>query len=68
LTKAEALQQAQQAMWAGRLKPSAAGVRGAEIIPPPGSKPVAPPYIVDPARPYAHPYYWSAFVLYGNWR
>jgi CHAT domain-containing protein/Tfp pilus assembly protein PilF len=25
-------------------------------------------YKHNPARPYAHPYYWSPFVLFGNWR
>jgi tetratricopeptide (TPR) repeat protein/CHAT domain-containing protein len=28
----------------------------------------APPYHTDAARPYAHPYYWAPFVLFGNWR
>jgi CHAT domain-containing protein/tetratricopeptide (TPR) repeat protein len=28
----------------------------------------AAPFRRDPARPYAHPYYWSPFVLFGNWR
>ena len=28
----------------------------------------AKPYIVDPKRPFAHPFYWSPFVLIGNWR
>lgn len=28
----------------------------------------APPYIVDKAKPFAHPYYWAPFVLFGNWR
>lgn len=28
----------------------------------------APPYIRDNKKPYAHPFYWSPFILYGNWR
>lgn len=24
-------------------------------------------YTPDPARPYAHPYYWAPFILMGNW-
>lgn len=28
----------------------------------------APPYPFNPDKPYAHPYYWPPFVLYGNWR
>jgi CHAT domain-containing protein len=27
----------------------------------------APVYMPDPAKPYAHPYYWAPFVLMGNW-
>lgn len=26
------------------------------------------PYVKDAGRPYAHPYYWAPFVLFGNWR
>jgi len=26
------------------------------------------PFARDPNAPYAHPYYWSPFVLIGNWR
>jgi CHAT domain-containing protein len=28
----------------------------------------APAFIHDDAKPFAHPYYWSPFVLFGNWR
>lgn len=28
----------------------------------------AKPFVSDPARPFAHPFYWSPFVLIGNWR
>jgi CHAT domain-containing protein len=28
----------------------------------------APQYHKDPAKPFAHPYYWSPFVMFGNWR
>jgi CHAT domain-containing protein len=28
----------------------------------------APLYRRDPAKRYAHPYYWAPFVLFGNWR
>ncbi|HEX8072712.1 MAG TPA: CHAT domain-containing tetratricopeptide repeat protein [Pyrinomonadaceae bacterium] len=62
LTKAAALQLAQQEMIAGTLRPSLAvaklrGLGGA-----------GPSFAYDPKRPYAHPYYWSPFILIGNWR
>ena len=28
----------------------------------------APLYQKDAKRPFAHPYYWAPFVLYGNWK
>lgn len=28
----------------------------------------ARPYTKNPTRPYAHPYYWAPFVLFGNWQ
>ena len=28
----------------------------------------APPYKKDSTKPFAHPYYWSPFVLIGNWK
>ncbi len=28
----------------------------------------AKPFILDPKRPFAHPFYWSPFILIGNWR
>ena len=28
----------------------------------------ARPFKKDPSKPFAHPYYWSPFVLFGNWR
>jgi CHAT domain-containing protein len=28
----------------------------------------AVPYVRSRVRPYAHPYFWSPFVLFGNWR
>jgi len=26
------------------------------------------PYVRDPKRPFAHPYYWAPFILFGNWK
>jgi CHAT domain-containing protein len=28
----------------------------------------APLFTQDSRKPFAHPYYWSPFVLFGNWR
>lgn len=34
-----------------------------------GSAPaVGPPFETDKNAPYAHPYYWAPFILFGNWR
>jgi len=71
LTKAEALRKAQVEMLRGPAKgPGTApartrnGVR-AELYAPSGD---GPKYKVDPARPFAHPFYWAPFVLIGNWK
>ena len=29
---------------------------------------VGPPFETDKNAPYAHPYYWAPFILFGNWR
>jgi CHAT domain-containing protein len=62
LTKAEAVRQVQLMMLNGDSKTTDARVaqirRGGKTA----------NFSHDPARPYAHPIYWSAFVLIGNWR
>lgn len=63
LTKAEALRDSQLALISGKHKlpkaPNAPpAVKGATD---------APVFIPDPAKPYAHPYYWAPFILMGNW-
>ena len=57
LTKAEALQRAQQQMLAGKLKASG-----------PGGVQRGTGEDDAPLTDYSHPYYWSPFVLIGNWR
>lgn len=68
LTKAASLQLAQQAMIEGKLQPLTATGEKRDTHDIPDSETKAPPYIYDPRKPYAHPYYWSPFVLIGNWR
>jgi CHAT domain-containing protein len=72
LSKAEALRQAQLELLQGQLKvaqPQGREDRGqvlqASINADAADQ--APPYVADPARPYAHPYYWAPFILMGNW-
>jgi CHAT domain-containing protein/tetratricopeptide (TPR) repeat protein len=62
LTKAAALQLAQQKMIEGKLKPlTPEGKRRGLVI-------AGENFAYDPKKPYAHPYYWSPFILIGNWR
>jgi CHAT domain-containing protein len=58
LTKAEALQRAQQEMIAGKLKPSQTK----------GDRRDTSEAVSETATDYTHPYYWSPFILIGNWR
>jgi CHAT domain-containing protein len=65
LSKAAALQQAQRAMIEGRIKPSgnAIACRAEQFA---ADKKLG--FTCDPSAPYSHPYFWSPFVLIGNWR
>lgn len=64
LTKSEILQMVQKQMIEGKLKSAdfknSDGSSKNEIN--------APPFPFDKDKPFAHPYYWSPFVLIGNWR
>jgi CHAT domain-containing protein/tetratricopeptide (TPR) repeat protein len=67
MTKAEALRQAQIAMLNGHIRPGAAASgnnRGMTTHAPVQQGGFTP----DKARPFAHPYYWAPFLIYGNWR
>jgi len=68
LSKAEALREAQLALLNGELKSDGKQIRrsklGGEIPQNAGGA----PFVTDPAKPFAHPYFWSPFVLIGNWR
>jgi len=50
---------------AGRLDEAAERSKGARRRQPAGTPPVIPPGLGD-ERPYAHPYYWAAFILVGD--
>lgn len=67
ITKAEAMQKAQAEMISGKLKASgkSAGCRS-EIVNSGNLKQTA--YKCDANAPYSHPFYWSPFILIGNWR
>lgn len=63
-SKAEALREAQLMLLNGALKGQRGETRGITVDPASGAVPKFP---IDPATPYAHPYYWAAFFLMGNW-
>jgi CHAT domain-containing protein len=67
MTKAEAMQSAQKEMIEGKLKSSGnvAGCRSDAIDLGNGS---TIPFKCDANAPFSHPYFWSPFVLIGNWR
>lgn len=67
LTKAEAIQNAQQAMISGKLKSDGknSGCRTSEII---DLDEKQTGFKCNSAAPFSHPYYWSPFVLIGNWK
>lgn len=66
--KAEALRRAQTALLNGKYK-SEDGVksRGVKIVNLNG-KQSQPTFARDADAPFAHPFFWSPFVLFGNWR
>jgi len=70
--KGEAYHRAQLAMITGEDAAALAlpkgGARSGPTTPPPVSSSPGKPFIPDPKRPYAHPYYWAPFTLSGNWR
>lgn len=66
LTKAEALQIVQKAMLQGKYKAGETALWRGPVIA--GSNNQSPPFKRDNNAPYAHPYFWSPFVLIGNWK
>jgi CHAT domain-containing protein/Tfp pilus assembly protein PilF len=66
VSRAQALRQAQLAMLQGAASAvPTETARGVSRVNATGQTLNAQP--VDPARPWAHPYYWAPFVLSGNW-
>jgi CHAT domain-containing protein len=69
LTKAAALQLAQQKMLTGKLQSTPNDGRGStKTVKSRADLVGTPAFPFDKTKPYAHPYYWSPFVLIGNWR
>ncbi|HSY17199.1 MAG TPA: CHAT domain-containing protein [Candidatus Acidoferrales bacterium] len=64
MPKAEALRQAQLALLHGDLRGgSPAASRGVSL-----NQTGPAPFPLNPDAPYAHPYFWSPFILIGNWK
>ncbi|HEY0173824.1 MAG TPA: tetratricopeptide repeat protein [Pyrinomonadaceae bacterium] len=68
LPKGEAFRRAQLSLLRGGDESSTTGAaartRGSELA----ARSNLRPFDRDARRPFAHPYYWSSFVLIGNWR
>lgn len=66
INKAEAIRLAQKAMIDGRIKSTGRSktCRADEFA----SGPAKDEFKCDPNAPYSHPFFWSPFVLIGNWR
>ncbi len=60
ITKAEAMQTAQKILLYGDASANSMAMRS--------TKPTSTKFEFDKTRPFSHPYFWSPFVLIGNWR
>jgi CHAT domain-containing protein/Tfp pilus assembly protein PilF len=69
LSKAETLRRAQLEMLDGKYTPEQIAERNrSEAVRFGASAKNMPKFIKDENAPFAHPFYWSPFVLIGNWR
>lgn len=69
LSKAETLRRAQLELLDGKYTPAQITERNrSEAVRFGGSAKNMPKFIKDENAPFAHPFYWSPFVLIGNWR
>lgn len=69
ISKAEALRVAQTALLIGKTKARAAGdANRSDLLNISDGNVKQPKFKKDENTPFAHPYYWSPFVLIGNWR
>lgn len=69
ITKGEAFRQAQLSLLGKEIKSEGSiGTSRSEVLDLGGEKVELLLYEKDAKRPFAHPHYWSSFVLIGNWR
>ena len=69
ISKAEALRQAQLKLIYGTYQPAQiTATRRSEAVRFGASANNFPKFVKDEKAPFAHPYFWSPFVLTGNWR
>ena len=66
-TKVESIRQAQLKLMRGANAESGPKPPRGELFTN-ESQAAGPPFEVDKNAPYAHPYYWAPFILFGNWR
>ena len=68
ITKSEAMRLAQKELLNGKYTADEAAKKRSELINLDGKTSTQPPFVKDPNAPFAHPFYWSPFILFGNWR
>ena len=69
MSKGEAFRQAQLSLLGAGVKNAiVSDVNRSEVVDLSGEKIELPMFEKDAKRPFAHPHYWSSFVLIGNWK